>query len=266
VVTREEIAARLVEARSDRDLESTIVELRRLGWLATLPVQGTWAFVPPGRTEVVDAYLGLQAWRAREPNSGLHLAGATAAWHLGYLDRSPEGPVVVWLPDKRRVPDGLQKTVSVVRIKWPEECRDLLGPSRAFLIRRRLDIVSWANGLPAFGPEALLVQLAARPGSFRPWADLVAHLEQLSNDCEDARLLALLRTQSASTWQRSAYLLHAAGDPERGIRLIDQRPKPAMPVVKFERPGSRDGESLWVPQYQLVDRLIAPLQGLVGKA
>jgi hypothetical protein len=135
-------------------------------------------------------------------------------------------------------------------------------------VRRHLDIVSWASGLPAFGPEALVVQLAARPGSFEPWADLVVHLGDLAGDCEDRRLVVLLRSQSASTWQRAAYLLHAGGDPPRGIRLFEQRPPGAMPTVQFEGPKSsgNDGSStLWVPQYRLVDRLIAPLQGLVGK-
>lgn len=271
VVTREDLGDRLAEVGSDRGVDTTVDELRRLGWLVGLPIQGTWAFIPPGQDAVADTYLAIRAWRARDPDAELMLAGAAAAWHLGYLDRAPDGRIPVWLPRGRRLPDGLRQHVSVVRIKWPRAAAKELGPSTALLVRRKLDLVAWASGLPAFGPEALIVQLAARPASFRPWADLVAHLEQLAADCDDDRLATLLVGQSASTWQRAAYLLHAAGHPPRGIQLFDRRPaRGPMPKVHFEHPalhrGGDDAPALWVPQYYVVDRLVAPLQGLVGKA
>ncbi|MGH9187948.1 MAG: type IV toxin-antitoxin system AbiEi family antitoxin, partial [Acidimicrobiales bacterium] len=56
VVTREDIAQRSAELGLDRDLDATIAELRRLGWLVALPVKGTWAFVPPGQDAVTDPY------------------------------------------------------------------------------------------------------------------------------------------------------------------------------------------------------------------
>lgn len=269
VVTREDLAERLAAIGSDRDLEATITELRRLGWLVGLPIHGTWAFIPPGQETVADPYLALRAWRARDPGATFMLAGAAAAWHLGYLDRAPEGRTPIWLPKARRVPDGLRSHVSVVHIEWGSTAAKQLGPSTTFLVRRQLDIVDWAAGLPAFGPEALVVQLAARPASFRPWADLVAHLTQVVEDCDDGRLAALLSNQSASTWQRAAYLLHAAGQPARGIQLIEQHSTKSMPKARFEHPDvspADEQKSLWVPQYHVLDRLIAPLQGLVGKA
>lgn len=270
VVTREDLVDRLAELDSDRNVDSSIDELRRLGWLVGLPIQGTWAFIPPGQDAVADPYLALRAWLARYPDTGFLLAGAAAAWHLGYLDRNPDGRTSVWLPTDRRLPDGLRPHVSVVRIKWRPSAAKQLGPSTAFLLRRNLDLIAWAGGLPAFGPEALVVQLAARPASFRPWADLVTHLGQLAADCDDDRLADLLAGQSASTWQRAAYLLHAAGHPPRGIELFDRRPaRGPMPKVHFEqstRHRDDDDSALWVPQYYIVDRLIAPLQGLVGKA
>lgn len=91
------------------------------------------------------------------------LAGASAAWHLGYLDRQPDGRIPIWLPPVKRLPDGLAPYVSVVRILWNAADTALLAPRPALLARRRLDIVTWATGLPAFGPEALLVQIATRP-------------------------------------------------------------------------------------------------------
>ncbi len=270
VVTRDDIAKLLDELDSDRDIDTTVNELRQLGWLVGLPIHGTWAFIPPGQDIVADDYLPLRAWSASGRHGQFMLAGAAAAWHLGYLDRAPDGRVSVWLPEDERLPDGLRPYVSVTRIRWPKEARQDLGPSAELLVRRKLDIVTWAGGLPAFGPEALLIQLAARPASFRPWADFVAHLTKIVDDCDDDRLIALLTGQSTSTWQRTAYLLHAGGRPPRGIQLFDRRPPRPIPKTSFERRGldrrAEDAPALWVPQYSIVDRLIAPLQGLVGKA
>ena len=269
VVTTEDLALRLAEADCERELESAIRELRRLGWLVRLPVQGTWAFIPPGESAVSDPYLPVRAWLARDHDAGYMLAGAAAAWHLGYLDRQPQGRISIWLPAKKRLPDGLRPYVSVMRMSWNIKDTALLVPSTAFLVRRRLDIVSWATRLPAFGPEALLVQLAARPSSFDPWADIVAHLELLAKDCVDERLLPLLSGQSMSTWQRASYLIDAAGDSERGRALLAKRQREAMPSVKFSHPGIRTSGAttgVWVPEYQLVDELVAPLLRGLGKA
>lgn len=127
----------------------------------------------PGEAAISDPYLPLRSWLARDQNAGFMLAGASAAWHLGYLDRQPDGRIPIWLPPAKRLPDGLASYVSVVRIPWNAADTALLAPRPALLVRRRLDLVAWATGLPALGPEALLVQIATRPASFGPWADLV---------------------------------------------------------------------------------------------
>lgn len=269
VVTTEDLALRLAEANSERDVDSAIRDLRRLGWLVGLPVHGTWAFIPPGEAAVSDPYLPVRAWLARDHDAGCMLAGAAAAWHLGYLDRQPQGRVSVWLPAEKRLPDGLRKYVSIVKISWNIEDTAQLAPSTALLLRRRLDIVSWATGLPAFGPEALLVQLAARPSSFGPWADIVSHLDVLAGDCVDDRLLPLLSGQSMSTWQRASYLIAVAGDPERGAALLAKNQMKMTSVVQFTHPrihANRGIKGVWVPEYQLVDDLVAPLLSAVGKA
>ncbi len=85
VVTRDDIAERLKEIDNDRDVDASVNELPRLGWLVGLPVHGAWAFIPPGQDSVADAYLPLRAWGARDADTKFILAGATAAWHLGYL-------------------------------------------------------------------------------------------------------------------------------------------------------------------------------------
>lgn len=267
VLTREEILERLTDSQSKRDIDSTINELRRLGWLVGLPVHGVWAFIPAGQDELAEPYLALRAWLARDPDAGLRLAGAAAAWHLGYLDRAPDRPTAIWLPATTRLPDGLRPYVSLVQIKWRPDATSMIGPTTRLLLHRKLDIVSWASGLPAFGPEALIVQLAARPSSFHPWADLVTHLNQLVADCDDKRLATLLADQSISAWQRASYLLHAAGQPSRGLQLLDQRPRQPLPKIKFEHAGIDLGDpGVWMADYHLLDRLVAPLQLVLGKA
>ncbi len=267
VLTRGDLRARLSEVGSDRDVEATVTELRRLGWLVGLPIRGTWAFVPPGQVGLVDPYLALRGWLARQPDMPLMLAGASAAWHLGYLDRAPEGPTSIWLPHGTRLPDGLRPYATVVQIRWSPQAIGLVGPSTKFLLRRRLDLISWSNGVPAFGPEALLAQLGARPASFGPWADLVTHLGAIVADCDDERLVKLLEHHTLSTWQRVGYLLHAGGDHNRGVALLDLRRDKVLPKVRFDRAGPiGDTPGVYASDFHLIDRLVAPLQSVIGKA
>ena len=241
-----------------------------MGWLVGLPVHGAWAFVPPGYDELADSYLGLRAWRATSGREVFMLAGSAAAWHLGYLDREPTGPTNIWLPANVRVPDGLRNRVSAVHLGFGRDDVTRLAPIRQLLLRRKLDIVAWSDRLPAFGPEALLVQLAARPSSFYPWADLLGHLESIVDDCDDARLSMLLANQSVAAWQRTAYLLHCGGRPQRGTELLHARSSRTvqnkMPKTTFEHPLVDSHDHVWVPEYQLVDRLVAPLRAAIGKA
>jgi hypothetical protein len=266
VLTRGDIAERLAEAGSDRTVDRTIEELRRLGWLSPIGLHGVWAFVPPGQGEVVDPYLALRGWRAKDPTVAFRLAGDAAAWHLGYLNRRPTGPVPVWLPKGTRIPDGLRGSVSAVRFPWPAEQADKLGPRPELLRARKLDALRWSSRLPALGPEALLVQLATRPSSFKSWADLVEHLSLFAADVDVDRTVMILQRQSVSSWQRAAYLLHCGGKPHAAIDLLANRPPHEMPTVVFGEEADPEAASLFAPQFRIVDRLIAPLQGVVGKA
>lgn len=158
--------------------------------------------------------------------------------------------------------------------------RSALDPAKALMERAgalvhstlslagvRLDLVAWATGLPALGPEALLVQIATRPASFGPWADLVPHLDDLVADCSDERLERLLSGRPTSAWQRASYLLDSGGEPARGQALLAKRHTEVMPVTRFTTAHSRDrGESVWAPEYQLVDELVVPLLRVIGKA
>jgi hypothetical protein len=262
VVTKEDIEADLKESLSSRHVDPTARELQRLGWLQPLHVKGVWAYVPPGEEEVIDRYIDLRGWKAREPDATFALAGEAAAWHLGYLDRAFPGPVAVWTPAKSRLPHGLRAHLSIVTLGWSIDEAPQLGPTTALLRRRRLDTQAWAGGLPGFGPEALVVQLSARPMSFRVWGDLIRHLEQLAEDCDVERLVGLLGRQSSSAWQRAAYLLHCGNRHDDGVVLLGRRPMTNMPKVQF----GEGPETVWAPEFSVVDRLIAPLQDVGGKA
>ena len=223
VVTRDDLAQRLVEVGMDRTVDSAVHELRRLGWLVTLPLHGVWAFVPPGVGEVLDPYIGLRAWRARDPDSGFMLCGATAAWHLGYLDHDPGSPVSVWIPSSTRLPDGLRRYVWIVRFESAAKSHKMLAPSSKFLIDRKLDLLRWASALPAFGPEALVAQLAIRPSSFASWADLVAHLARVS--FMTAMTTGWLPCSMGNRRRRGSgprTCSHAGGERERGMSLLDR--------------------------------------------
>ena len=262
VVTREDIDADLKEIGSRRDLDLTMRELQRLGWFKPLHLKGVWAYVPPGEDEIIDPYIDLRGWKARDSNAVFALAGEAAALHLGYLDREFRGSVAVWIPEKTQLPHGLRTRLSIVTLGWNSQDAPRLGPTTTLLHRRRLDASAWAGGLPGLGPEALVVQLAARPRSFRVWADLVPHLEQLVADCEMDRLEELLREKSSSAWQRAAYLVYSGGQHDGGVELLGRRPNKLMPNVQF---GSGP-TSVWVPQFKVADRIIAPLQMVIGKA
>ncbi|HUY22526.1 MAG TPA: type IV toxin-antitoxin system AbiEi family antitoxin [Acidimicrobiales bacterium] len=262
VVTRRDLEALIDEHGWDLDAERTARQLQRLGWFAPVHLKGVWAFLPAGEDDVTDPYIDLRGWRAREPEAAFALAGEAAAWHLGYLGRRFDGPVVVWVPTQERLPYGLRAHLSVVTLGWRAEDAPRLGPTPASLLRRHLDLTDWAGGLPAFGPEALVVQLAARPASFAPWADLVAHLDQLARDVDVDRLAGLLTPQSTSAWQRASYLLDQGGRRDDAMSLLERRPVEAMPKIQFGT--GRSG--VWAPEFRLTDRLIAPLRDSAAKA
>ena len=264
VVTRQDLAAELRRRGDGEKWVKRVHKLQQLGWLETLHVQGAWAFVPPGEHGSTGSHLDLRAWRARDPDAVFALAGEAAAWHLGYLPRRFDGPPAVWIPPSGKVPPGLRPHVSLVRIHWQIEEPRQLSPSPKLLRKKGLDLTAWSGGLPAFGPEALLVQLSTRPSSFRVWADLIAMLDVFIADCDLERLAELLRDQSASAWQRAGYLLSRGGRHTEGLSLLERRPEHRMPTVVLGH--GLDGPPAWSNEFKLNDRLVAPLQQKLGKA
>jgi AbiEi antitoxin C-terminal domain len=262
VVTRSDIAGYLGEIGSVRGVDVTIRGLVRLGWLVSSHVHGVWLFAPPGESIGADPYLDLRAWHAKDPGAVYALAGEAAAWHLGYLQRRHHGPIALWVADGIRPPYGIRPLVSMVRLGWGRDAAKKIGPRRDLLRRRRLDLTSWSSGLPAFGPEALLVQLAARPASFGPWADLAARLGDFVADCATAQLADLLEDQSRSAWQRAAYILHVGGASKTSRELFQNRPHSRLAHVRLGigYAGTHSAE------FGVTDHLLASLLAQVGKA
>lgn len=105
------------------------------------------------------------------------------------------------------------------------------------------------------------------PGLVRAVGRPCPHLDDLVADCSDERLERLLSGRPTSAWQRASYLLDSGGEPARGQALLAKRHTEVMPVTRFTTAHSRDrGESVWAPEYQLVDELVVPLLRVIGKA
>jgi hypothetical protein len=238
------------------DPRDVIRRLVRHGWLAGLSVRGAWAFFPPGVDDLADPYIHLRGWRAIDKDVVFLLAGTCAAFHLGYLPRRPER-VTIWLPEKTALPAGLRKKVSVVKTTFPR-ASDVrrLSPGLPLLKQRGLDITSWATGLPAFGPEALIVQMAQRPASIESWLDLSSKLADLARDVDIERLKALLSMSSAAARQRAAYFMHLGG------RTDFQSLLPAE--VQAVELGD-DGPGHWHNATGVNDHLLMPLLGANAK-
>ncbi len=261
-LTRDQLDEYVVEAGSQRELESVLRELVALGWLAATPRRGVWAFIAPGEVESSDAYLGLRAWKASDPDAVFALAGEAVAWHLGLIARRYNGPLALWIPKGTIVPRGLRTDVATVTLGWNADRASKIGPDRAWLIQRKLDLTRWSNGVPAFGPEALLVQLGVRPMSFHPWADLAPNLEVLVNSCNLPKLLALLSGQKTTAYQRVGYFLSLGGTKANGDEVLAARPTRLLSHVVLG-----DGkQSTFSAAYRVTDRLIAPFLAQFGKA
>ena len=257
IVSVELVERLLTENGETLEPKVAVSRLIKYGWLRKTKVQGAYAFIPPGTDTIADPYVDLRGWSAAHPGARFSLAGVSAAWHLGYLYREPERPAV-WFDSAINVPKRLRATLDIVTTGFPAyiDVRKL-GPSSKILRSRRLDILDWAKGLPAFGPEALLVQISSRPAGFSGWVDLAGRLKEFAADVDLDRLAELLPAASAGTRQRIVYLLKLGG--RRGTKKF--LPKVLLPA-KF---GTK-GPASWDATTGIIDHLLAPLIHANSKA
>ena len=246
----------LLEA-SAADARHTIRGLVRLGWLRGVGVRGAWAFLPPGIGDLQDPYLSLRGWQAVDTDAEFALAGATVAWHLGYLRRRP-ATVSIWLREKDALPPGLRGKFHVVTTQFPATTpAKELSPTTVLLRKRKLDLTAWSSRLPAFGPEALLVQLAQRPASI-DWTELAAELTTVTRDVDIERMKRLLSSSSNSAKQRAAYFFACSQQVSEASNLLPDDRHP----VKL---GS-DGPGHWDKTTQVMDHLLASRASAQDKA
>jgi hypothetical protein len=169
----------------------------------------------------------------------------------------PEQPAI-WVDDRMPFPKALRGKVARVTTPFPRNVsQQALAPSLKLLRERKLDLLQWAEGLPAFGPEALLVQISARPASFSAWVDLAGRLSEFCGDIDISRLSPLLEASTDATRQRAVYLLRLG--VKRGVMGL--LPK-TLPPVKFDG----NGPANWDPKTGISDSLVAPLLHANAKA
>ena len=257
VVSLELIARYLEACQSTVEPAVALSRLVRLGWLRRTHFNGAYVFLPPGVEAPADPYIDLRSWRLTKPSARFFLAGSSAAWHLGYLDRRPDHPAI-WLEDQVPFPKALRGRVSRVTTLFPQGISaQALAPSIKLLRTRGLDLLNWAEGLPGFGPEALLVQIASRPVSFDAWVDFAGRLADFCADIELARLAPLLEVATGATRQRAVYLLRLGG--KRGV--LSLLPK-TMQATKI----GTSGPAHWDSRTSVSDHVVAPLLTANNKA
>lgn len=250
VVTEETVAHLLQEDDVEDDAKVMVQRLVRLGWLRPARVRGAWAFLPPGVDDLADPYLDLRAWRAVDAKARFALAGESAMWHLGYLPRRPAA-VTIWVPFKKALPRGLEGQVRLVTTKFPSSVDDqTTAPTLALMKKRRLDLTAWSSRLPAFGPEALVVQMAQRPASITSWVEVAPRLKDIVADIDVGRVKLLLSSSTDAAKQRAAYYCQVAGAPDKATELL---PKKLVPVDL-----GKNGPGRWDNVTHVTDRLVAP--------
>lgn len=253
IVTEEDIKELLAEEgrATLSDASKMAGRLVRLGWLRPTAVRGAWAFLPQGVEDLGDPYLGLRAWASVDPKARFALAGETALWHLGYLPRRPAG-VTIWLPTKDALGKGLKGRVRLVSTTFPKSVDvQALSPTLALLKKRRLDLTAWASKLPAFGPEAVLVQMAQRPASIASWVEVAPVLKDIVADIDIDRLKLLLSSSTNAAKQRAAYFCELS---RASVYTMELLPKKRVPVDL-----GKGGPGRWDNITYVTDRLVAPL-------
>lgn len=251
IVTEATVAELIRDSASAGDARSRVKRLVRLGWLRPTAVRGAWAFLPPGVDELADPYLDLRAWRAVDPTARFALAGESALWHLGYLPRRPDA-VTLWVPLRSELARGLVGKMSLVTTKFPSDVDPkTMAPALALLKKRRLDLTAWSSRLPAFGPEALLVQMAQRPASVGSWVEVAPRLKDIVADIDIERLKRLLSASPDAAKQRAAYFCEIVGAHFHAAELL---PEKLVPVDLGKK-----GPGRWDNVTHVTDRVVAPL-------
>lgn len=169
-----------------------IALLVRRGWLRPLGVRGTYEFIPgaaAGPYPSGDPWLILRAELARRPDQ-FHVGATSAAWLLGYAQRSPVPHIIVTTPHVR-TPQALLNEYRVLRTTPAPAHGDV-------------------DGLPVPTPPELFAEVAQlasrlRLDSSKGW------LSRLLADVSPDDLARTLRDRSMTTRARAGYLADLCG-------------------------------------------------------
>lgn len=255
-VTHLTIEEYLKELGQETGSREALASLVRTGWLKKTKIRGVYAFIPLADSDFVDSYIELKGYKQIHPEAIFYLAGVSAAWCLGYLDREPLKPMI-WIQSHIDLPKNLRASIETVTIPFATTDHKSISPSFSLLRKRNLDVVKWSKGLPAFGPEALLVQMASRPATFKGWIDLAGKIKEFVSDIDFEKLLTVSQDLSAASCQRMSYILKLGG-LEGSAKILPRKLSPT-------RLG-KDGPSHWDAETMVIDHLIQPMMNAHAKA
>lgn len=180
-----------------------IATLVRLGWLRPIGARGMYEFIPgaaAGPYPSGDPWLVLRAELERRPGK-FHVGANSAAWLLGYAQRTPRRHIVVAAPDFR-APARLRSVYEVLSTEPAPASNEV-------------------SGLPVPTPAELFVEVAQlaprlKLDSAQGW------LRRALADTTPEEIRRVLRDRGSSTWARAGYLAEVCGasDHAKAIAAI----------------------------------------------
>jgi len=173
-----------------------VEQLIRLGWLHRTAVRGTYEFVPgaaAGPYPSGDPWLVLRAEVARHPDSrpgAIHAGANSAAWLLGYAERSP-APHIVVAETGTWVPRPLRATYRVL----------MTSPAPAS---------GAAQGIPVPSPPELFAEVAQLAPRLQLDA-AVGWLSRLLGGAPTHEVAGALADRSTTTRARAGFIAEVCG-------------------------------------------------------
>ena len=220
-----------------RPAEDVVRTLRRKGWLAPLRSRGAWSFVPTLSPLHMGEFRELRAWRLTHRESGVCIAGKSAAQVRGWLRRPTAATI--------GAPSGLRLARSLAEYRV---CR--WDPNLP---------LGEVHGLPLWQPETLLVFMAARPAQFS-WDGIADWLWELAASVDAERLLGELRGRKRSVWMKTAHLASESEAPELAAEVVARAPADGQGPYHFGQRRAMDQRlglpPRWVPEFDVMDYVL----------
>lgn len=207
-------------------MRRAIADLVARGWLLHSGARGVYEFIPgsaAGPYPPGDPWLVLRAENAEHPGK-FHVGANSAAWLLGYAQRSPDRHIVVTTSDVR-VPRPLTTRYEVLRT----------DPAPASRV---------VDGLPVPTPSQLYAEVAQLSprlhlDSARGW------LTRLLKDTRPDELAEALRARTTATRARAGYLAELCGAADHAEAIARLGPIGRGPYFMRGRNNDSTFSSRW---------------------